>query len=76
MAFSSLDLYYLVKELQDLINGKISQIYQPEKHVIIFEIYSSKTGKKFLRFNVSSSLELTDQKESIEKPLNFCMYLR
>lgn len=76
MSFSSLDLYYLVKELQDLINTRISQVYHPEKHVIILEIYSARTGKKFLKFTPGLFLEIIEEKQSAEKPSGFCMFLR
>lgn len=76
MSFSALDLYYLVKELQVLVNARISQIYHPAKHTIILEVYSSKTGKKYLWLNVADSAILSDNKESRETPTSLCMYLR
>lgn len=76
MAFSSLDLYYLTKELQDLIGTRISQVYHPDKYTIILEIYNARTGKKYLWLNIASNAEIKEIKESKENPTGFCMFLR
>ncbi|MCF7871986.1 NFACT family protein [Candidatus Woesearchaeota archaeon] len=73
---SGLDLHFLTKELQTLIGGRIEKIYQWNKQEFLFKI-NTKTGKKELKINLPNQIFITnDRKESPQKPLHFCEYLR
>ncbi|MFH1915963.1 MAG: NFACT family protein [Nanoarchaeota archaeon] len=76
---TSLDLYYLVKEFQVLIGGKIEKIFQgkDDKKDLLFRFHIPSTGKKMLRFKLPSLVYLTETKEDYpENPPGFCMFLR
>ncbi len=74
---AALDLYFLVKEFQELINAKINQIYQPSKKEFLFEFHVPNKGKKLLRVVIPGFLYLTETKGDMpEKPHGFCTYLR
>jgi predicted ribosome quality control (RQC) complex YloA/Tae2 family protein len=74
---SALDLYFLVKEFQELISSKVNQIYQLSKKEFLFEFHVPNVGKKMLRIVVPSYLYLTETKgEMPEKPEGFCLHLR
>lgn len=72
MQISSLDLKFLVKELQSLIDAKVDKIYQ-SKNDILFQLYQE--NKKLLRIT-PSLIYLAQEKIVDDKPTNFCMYLR
>ena len=72
---TALDIFYLTKELQVLINSKIDQIYQP-KYEILIRIHSPQFGKKILRIS-KNFIFLSDFKgEQEQNPRSFCMSLR
>jgi len=71
---SSLDLHYLLKELDVLKDSRVDKIYQPEKNIIIFRFFKSGVGKKLLKIDVTRSLFLTDEKTG--ETLGFGMFLR
>lgn len=73
---SSLDIHYLINELQILIDGKIDQIYMPDKKELLVQFHIPSKGKKLLRIVAGKFLYLTDKKESYAEPSNFCMFLR
>ncbi|MEK6983223.1 MAG: NFACT family protein [Nanoarchaeota archaeon] len=72
---SSLDLHFLLKELEVLVNSRIDKIYQPDKQVIIFSFYKTNVGKKLLRIETGKSMFLTEGKEE-SLTLDFGMLLR
>ena len=70
---SSLELHFLVKELQPLIGKRIEKIYQLSKDEFMLQFQ----GKQILRIILPSLLFLTDTKPvAPEKPTDFCMVLR
>ncbi|MBS3098328.1 NFACT family protein [Candidatus Woesearchaeota archaeon] len=73
---SSLDIHYLINELQILIDGKIDQIYMPDKKELLLQFHIPSKGKKLLRIIAGNCLYLTEKKESHEEPSDFCMFLR
>jgi predicted ribosome quality control (RQC) complex YloA/Tae2 family protein len=58
--FSGLDLHYLIRELQCIVDGKIEKIYQFDKREFIFRIYTP-SGKKHLRINLDGMIHLTNK---------------
>ncbi len=74
---SSIDVKYLVRELQLLLNGKIDKIFQPDKREFIFQTHSASQGKKLIRVVLPSVIYISEIKpESPKQPYGFCMFLR
>jgi len=73
---SSIDLHYLVKELEALKDSRIDKIYQPEKELIILSLYKTNAGKKLLRIDVGKSVFIAEGKEAYEEILGFGQFLR
>jgi len=74
---SSLELHYLMKEFQSLINAKVEQIYQSGIEEFIFQFHIPNKGKTFLRIKMGKLIYLASSKGEVpEKPPNFCLYLR
>lgn len=72
---SALDVHYIIKELQFLIDSKIDKIYHPSKKELILQLYVPNQGKHQLKVN-EKSIYLTALKLPPESPTEFCMYLR
>lgn len=74
-SITSLDLSFLIKELQGLVGGRIGKIYQKGKRFRI-QIYISGKGNYELVFS-PSTIYLTEYKRKAPpQPPNFCMFLR
>ena len=74
---AALELSYIVKELDALIDAKLDKIYHPDKKMLLLQFHITGQGKKILRISVPDYIYTTDYKEkSPEKPSGFCMVLR
>ena len=73
---TSLELHYLVEELQFLVDSKIDKIYHPKKEELILQFHVPGAGKQILRILSGKFLYLASVKESVEEPSGFCMFLR
>ena len=73
---TSLELSAIINELQFLVNGRVSQVYHPQKEEFIFQLHASGKGKEYLKIITGKYLCLTKKKESTLKPSSFCMQLR
>lgn len=73
---SSLELHFLLKELDVLKDSRIDKIYQPEKNVIVFSLYKANLGKKMLKIVVGKALFIFEEKENYAETLGFGMLLR
>ena len=74
---SSIDVHYLVEELQDLVGGKIDNIVQPDKNEIMLSFFMSGKGKQLLRAVVPSFMFLAKEKrQSSDNPMAMCSLLR
>lgn len=73
---SSLDLHFLVMELEALKDSRIDKIYQPEKTVLMFSLHKANLGKKLLRICVGQSIFAAETKEDYGETLGFGMLLR
>ena len=73
---SSVDLHYLIDELQVLKDTRIDKIYQPEKEVIVFSMYNADVGKKLLKIEVGKTIFLAEGKDEYEEILGFGQLLR
>lgn len=81
MAFDGITISCIVKELNDnILNGRISKIAQPESDELLLTIKGCQGGQKRLLLSASASLPLiyfTDNnKPSPITAPNFCMLLR
>lgn len=73
---SSVDVHYIVKELQLLAGSRLQNIYQPDKEHLILQLFKTGSEKTFL--NIKSGLIFTanvKDKQPI-RPSNFCAQLR
>lgn len=73
---SSIDLHYLIRELQVLKDSRIDKIYQPEKELLVFSLYKTNSGKKLLRIEIGKALFIAEEKEQYEEILGFGQLLR
>ena len=75
---SSLDLYYLIQEFQDLISSKIDRIYNSKenKRELLISLHTTGRGKSFLKVILPGIMFNASQKEIYENPTGFCMFLR
>ena len=73
---SSIDLHYLMKELQVLQDSRIDKIYQPEKELIVFSLYKTNLGKRLLRIDIGKSIFIAEEKEAYEEIFGFGQFLR
>ncbi|OIO61907.1 hypothetical protein AUJ83_03955 [Candidatus Woesearchaeota archaeon CG1_02_33_12] len=74
---AALELSYVIKELDALIDSKLDKIYHPDKKMLLLQFHITGQGKKILRISVPDYIYLTDYKEkSPENPSGFCMVLR
>ena len=76
---TSLDLYYLIKEFQEMVGARIDKVYEQDddKDEFLFAFHKSGVGKMMLRFNLPGVVYLTDYKQVFpESPPGFCVFLR
>jgi len=74
---SSLELHFLLKELEPLAGGKIEQIYQVGKEEFVLQLHITGLGKRIVRIILGKIMYVASHKgEMPEKPPGFCLYLR
>jgi predicted ribosome quality control (RQC) complex YloA/Tae2 family protein len=73
---SSVDLHYLLKEMQFLVNARVDKIYHPEKEELLIQLHATGKGKQIIRVIAGKFIFLSDYKEQYESPSGFCMFLR
>lgn len=73
---SSLELAAIVNELQFLVKGKVSQIYQQDKTELVLQLHAIDRGKQLLKIVPGKYLSLTKTKEAPLNPTWFSMLLR
>jgi len=75
--FTSLELHYIVKELQDLVNARVDKIYHPKRNYLVLQLFISSKGKRLLKIELPHFLYVTKRRlENPERPSNFCLILR
>ncbi len=73
----SLEVYHVVKELQDLAGAKVSKAFQPDKTEIILELHKTGIGRKLVRIMPGLAVYLTTKKrKNPEAQLGFSKLLR
>jgi len=73
---SSIELHFLVRELQELIDGKVDKIYHPSREEVVFAVHLPNKGKKILKVVAGKAIYLSESREPAEEPTNFCIFLR
>jgi predicted ribosome quality control (RQC) complex YloA/Tae2 family protein len=76
---TSLDLHFLVTELQALVGSKVDKVYEQEldKRDFLFVFHKTGKGKLMLRVKLPSFVYMTGHKQLFpESPPGFCMFLR
>ncbi|MFH1399304.1 MAG: NFACT family protein [Candidatus Woesearchaeota archaeon] len=77
MSLSSLDIHYLLKELEVLVGARVDKIYHPAKKELVVQLYQRSKGTVILRFLVPEAFYLTEYKQKQqETPSGFCNLLR
>lgn len=72
---SALELSYLARELQQIVNAKIDRIYLLKDNNLLFQLHIPNKGREFLFIN-KHFLFLTDTKKDVIEPNSFVMFLR
>src|SRR4030043_2301249 len=76
---TSLDLYYLVKEFQQLVGARVDKIYEQseDKKYFLLVFHKPSLGKLMLRIHLPNLAYLTEYKQAFpETPPGFCVFLR
>lgn len=75
---SSLDIFFLVPELKELINSKIEKIFQTNNDLdFIFALHQASVGKKLLYISLPNIICISDFKINFpDIPPSFCSSLR
>lgn len=71
---AAVEYYHLVKEFQELVDGRIDKIYQDDTF-FLWQIYTS-SRRINLAIDIPNVAYLTEHKPSFSKPGGFCMFLR
>jgi len=73
---SSIDIHFLVKELQGYVGARIQRIYQEDKQSFSFVLYT-RQGKRILRMLLPIAIWLdTERPKASITPSNLCTFLR
>ena len=74
---SSIEIKYLVDELQYLLGSRVENIYHPEKKELLIVFHSPLFGKQMLRAVMPGFLWVTETKQDMpERISGFCALLR
>jgi predicted ribosome quality control (RQC) complex YloA/Tae2 family protein len=74
-AFSSVDLYFLTKELKKLETGRVESFYF-EDMVFYMRIYNKSQGHQYITFKLGNYIYLSKEKHETSHPNPFVSYLR
>lgn len=72
---SSLDLHYIVSELQFLVGGKVDKIYQENKNMLL-QLHVPSKGKQMLNVISPKYFYLSSKRPDFANAGGFCMFLR
>lgn len=73
---SSLEIAALANEFQKLVGGKIDQIYHPLEKEFLVSIHVPRKGKHHLKIQLPGFIYLTQTKDKMPSPSEFCLMLR
>ncbi len=72
---AALEIHYLLKEFETLIDAKVDKIYAPRKKELFLRLHVPNKGKRILKID-EKSMYLTESRPKASSPSDFCMYLR
>ena len=73
---SSFDLYYIIKELQFVIDSKVDKLYEHEKNLLL-QLHVPSKGRTLLNIVVPNYIYISSKKSEFPMiPKGFCMFLR
>ncbi|MBN2421767.1 NFACT family protein [Candidatus Woesearchaeota archaeon] len=72
---SALDMHYLIRELNVLIDGKIDKIFL-DKNTLLLQFHIPNQGKKLLKIILPEFIFFTEHKGEVPYPNKLCMTLR
>ncbi|MBN2368777.1 NFACT family protein [Candidatus Woesearchaeota archaeon] len=72
---SAMELHFLVKEFQKLIDGKIDKIYEKDSSFTI-QLFLPGKGKQFLKIDLPGMIFLSKKKDRVEETGKFGLALR
>ncbi|HLD15707.1 MAG TPA: ribosome rescue protein RqcH [Candidatus Nanoarchaeia archaeon] len=73
---SSLDIMYIVRELDSLVGSIVDKVFQIDPKEFILQLHKSGEGKKLLKIIAGEALFLTKTKGDTDAPSGFAMFLR
>lgn len=73
---SSIDLYFMIKELKSLIGSRLDKAYHLENDEIILQFHTKGEGKRMLMIVPGKAALISESKNAPENPSGFCMFLR
>ena len=73
---SSLDIHFLLKELDILIGAKVSKVYNPSKKHVVVELFVSGKGKHYLKIYAPEYICMSDSRDASGEHSAFCTLLR
>ncbi len=73
---SAVEVLYVAAELNSLIGGRLSQVYQPAKGSLLLQFHLSGKGRSILKVSVPCSAYLASSKEPASPVSGFCSLLR
>ncbi|MBS1267113.1 MAG: hypothetical protein MAG795_01085 [Candidatus Woesearchaeota archaeon] len=74
---TALDIFYLIQEMQEVVEGKVDKIYQMGKKEFEIRFYVPNKGKKVLIIMLPGLMYFSQYKHHHpENPPNFCTFLR
>jgi len=73
---SSLDIHYLVNELQFLVGSRVDKLYEKDKQELTIQFYVPSKAKQILKIVSGKYFYLAETKEDALEPSGFCMQLR
>jgi predicted ribosome quality control (RQC) complex YloA/Tae2 family protein len=71
---SSMDLYFLAKEFQPLLNSKIEKAFQDDSFIL--QTHSASMGKRYVRIILPSLIYFSQVKSEIEESGKFAISIR
>ncbi len=72
----ALEVLYTAAELQCLIGGRLSQVYQPSKDSLLLQFHLAGKGRSILKVSIPCSAYLVSGKEPAAEVTGFCSLLR
>jgi predicted ribosome quality control (RQC) complex YloA/Tae2 family protein len=73
---TALELHYITKELQFLIDSRLDKVYAPSKKELLLQFFAPSRGKFQIRVMAGKFMYLTEYKPEFDEASGFCMYLR